>query len=155
MDLDNVSDWIEHINNPLVLLGFVFIIFAGLIKFFKPQKLNGQATERLMNRALTFLFLLGVFVISFILLDSLLTKKTSDNSSNQDIEDNTERASDNISSQTVKGNSGTVIQSGGDIFHNQGDGTFSVKSNAPAQAETAIKQTVEDNQGKVYLYRPE
>lgn len=131
--MDNIGDWIEHLDKPMVLLGVVFIVFAGVIKVFKPEKLSGKATERLMNRALILIFILGVLIIGFTFVDALLKG--------------------NVSSQTVKGNKGTVIQSGGDIYHNQGQGTLSTHSKGQQAPAGAINQLVEDNEGDVYQGR--
>jgi len=56
------------LDGPLVLWGIIFIVIAGLIKVFKPNKLTGPATERLMNQAMWFTFIIGlvIIILSFI-----------------------------------------------------------------------------------------
>ncbi|GEM_PF-4338226 len=37
----DVTPWIEHLTNPLVLVGFAVFMLAGLVKLFNPEKLTG------------------------------------------------------------------------------------------------------------------
>ena len=127
--MDKVGDWIEHLDKPLVLLGFIFIAFVGVIKLFKPKKLSNRATERLINLALRLIFIVGVLIIGFTLVDRLLKAETS--------------------SQMVKGGTGTVMQAGNDINHNQGNGTSSTHNKHQVPAPK-VDQYVEDSQGDVY-----
>lgn len=59
----DVTPWIEHLSNPLVLAGFALFTLAGLVKLFKPEKLNGKATEGLFHKGLNFAFVLGLLIV--------------------------------------------------------------------------------------------
>ncbi len=59
----DVTPWIEHLSNPLVLVGFAVFTLAGLVKLFKPEKLNGKATEGLFHKGLNFVFVLGLLIV--------------------------------------------------------------------------------------------
>lgn len=54
-----MQDWISHLNDPLVLGGFVLAIFAGVFKFMLGKK----GSSALLNRGLNFLFALAVLVV--------------------------------------------------------------------------------------------
>jgi len=64
--MENIVEWIEHLKHPLVLAGFGLFILAMLLKpiFTNNQnKLSGPAYERLMSKAITFVFILAFLVV--------------------------------------------------------------------------------------------
>ncbi|MBU0656543.1 MAG: hypothetical protein KJ914_15580 [Gammaproteobacteria bacterium] len=67
-----MDNWIEHLNKPLVLVGFVLFVLAGLVKLFKSEKLSGKATERLMDKGMTLAFALGFLIVIFAFADSFM-----------------------------------------------------------------------------------
>jgi uncharacterized membrane protein len=61
--MSDVTPWIEHLSNPLVLVGFAVFTLAGLVKLFKPEKLNGKETAGLFHKGLNFVFVLGLLIV--------------------------------------------------------------------------------------------
>lgn len=55
-------EWIVHLNNPLVLVGFSLFILALVLK---PtlSKISGTATERILSRTINLSFILSVLII--------------------------------------------------------------------------------------------
>lgn len=61
--MSNVTPWINHLTDPLVLIGFTVFTLAGLVKLFNPEKLNGKATAGLFHKGLNFVFVLGLLIV--------------------------------------------------------------------------------------------
>ncbi len=63
--MNNVKDWIEHLQHPLVLAGFGLFIFAVLLRplFLNNRTLSGAASERLLRRGINFVFLLALLAM--------------------------------------------------------------------------------------------
>lgn len=61
--MSDVTPWIEHLSNPLVLIGFAVFMLAGLVKLFNPEKLNGRETAGLFHKGLNFVFVLGLLIV--------------------------------------------------------------------------------------------
>ena len=70
--MEDVAPWIEHMNKPLVLAGFTLFVLAGLVKLFKADKLNGKATERLMDKGMTLAFGLGFLLVVLAFANSFM-----------------------------------------------------------------------------------
>ena len=75
--MDDVTPWIEHLNKPLVLAGFTLFVLAGLVKLFKADKLNGKATERLMDKGMTLAFGLGFLLVVLAFGNSFMQMEAS------------------------------------------------------------------------------
>ncbi len=59
----NMENWIEHLNNPLVLIGFMAFIFAGFIKLLLKNniiKFNQANSVKLINKSLNLVFVLAL-----------------------------------------------------------------------------------------------
>lgn len=103
--------WIKHLDHPLVLVGFMAFLFAGLVKGLVSQKIikfNQTQSAQLMNKVLNFAFLLavlgmvvGVFSQKSVLPNTPPSPAVSGNS---------------ISGTTISGS--VINQAGGDV--NQG-----------------------------------
>ncbi len=63
--MNNVNNWIEHLQHPLVLAGFGLFVFAVLLKplFLSNKKLSGAASERLLRRGINFIFILALLAV--------------------------------------------------------------------------------------------
>ncbi|MDX9835415.1 MAG: hypothetical protein RBT36_09450 [Desulfobulbus sp.] len=61
--MPDMSAWVEHLHKPLVLMGFVLIVLAGLVQLFKPGELSHKARERLLNRIVLFAGGLGLLIV--------------------------------------------------------------------------------------------
>ncbi|OQX10039.1 MAG: hypothetical protein BWK73_21305 [Thiothrix lacustris] len=61
--MSDITPWIEHLSDPLVLVGFAIFTLAGLVKLFKPEKLTGKATEGLFHKGLNFVFVLALLIV--------------------------------------------------------------------------------------------
>lgn len=70
MELENVTSWIEHLNKPLVLVGFSLFVLVGLIKLFKYEKLTSKATAHLIGKGMMLTFVLGFLIVIFAFADS-------------------------------------------------------------------------------------
>lgn len=61
-----MTSWIEHLDNPFVLAGFVLFVVAGLGWIFKPSKtgsLSGDSIERISTKLIYTCLILGVLSI--------------------------------------------------------------------------------------------
>ena len=61
--MNTVSNWIEHLQHPLVLAGFSLFLFTNLLKPLYSRKLSGTAVERLLGKGMNRLFILALLVI--------------------------------------------------------------------------------------------
>lgn len=61
--MDMLKEWIEYLDNPLVLAGFALAVVASLIKLFKTEKLTRDATKVLISKTLNYIFILGLLII--------------------------------------------------------------------------------------------
>lgn len=71
--MENITVWIEHLNKPLVLSGFVLFVLSGLVKLLNPEKLSSKAAERLTNRAISFTFVLGFMIVMLAFVKSFMS----------------------------------------------------------------------------------
>ena len=102
--MPSFNEWTPHLNNYFLLLGFVLIVFVGLVKILKPEKLSSHVTASLFHKGLNFTFSLGLLVIVLsvgkgFLQAGILTNK-------QLVKDTQTRQ------QEINNNTGTVYQSG-------------------------------------------
>ncbi len=59
-NINNLSLWAEHLKDPLTLVGFVVMLIVGLIAvLFK----NKKKSSRLLERALLYVFIIGLLVV--------------------------------------------------------------------------------------------
>lgn len=63
--VNNMNNWIEHLQHPLVLAGFGLFIFAMLLRplFLNNKKISGAGMERLLRRGINFVFILALLAI--------------------------------------------------------------------------------------------
>jgi hypothetical protein len=136
----DVTPWIEHLNNPLVLVGFALFTLAGLVKLFKPEKLTGKATEGLFHKGLNFAFVLGLLVVIGGFANSFMQMETA--------KAEQPAAPPPVIKQTIDGSNGVQGQAGRDLGINQGNGTFShqvgqspTPTTPPANVEQELKNS--------------
>lgn len=137
--MDNITPWIENLNKPLVLAGFTLFVLAGLVKLFQPEKLNGAATERLMNRGMLLAFMLGFLIVLFAFAESFLKTQA-----------DTYRAAANnrpTITQTIRDSDGVQVQAGRDTYTNDGSGTLAhpVTTSTPNNGD--VKQEITNSTG--------
>jgi len=127
--MDNTTEWIEHLKHPLVLAGFGLFILAMLLKPLfanSHKKLSGRATERLMSKAIKFVFILALLVIVAGFVLSLKSGVTTNMASQQ--EGNTTETTTKVDidtaqkqktpvqvKQITKGDKSPAINSSGDV----------------------------------------
>ena len=61
-----ISGWIKHLKHPMVLIGFVFMLFAGIIEaMLKKDILTalGEDAAPIITNAIYLIFLLGALII--------------------------------------------------------------------------------------------
>ncbi|MCP4254641.1 MAG: hypothetical protein GY775_14810 [Candidatus Scalindua sp.] len=64
--MSDLSAWAEHIKDPLVLVGFTFMLLAGIITTLLKSKilhLSKTASERILKQVLLYGFIIGIIVI--------------------------------------------------------------------------------------------
>jgi len=81
----SIDKWIEHLQHPLVLVGFALFVVASLVRWLKPEKLSGVAIERLFGRGLSYVFILSLIVIISGIYISLPVTGTSTQTQQQSI----------------------------------------------------------------------
>lgn len=140
----DVTPWIEHLSNPLVLVGFAVFTLAGLVKLFKSEKLSGKATEGLFHKGLNFVFVLGLLIViggfasSFMQMQTAVAAKPA--------------AAPPTIKQSITHSSGVNGQTGRDLNLNQGSGTLSQQSNrnpsaAPEPSAANVEQQIDGSSG--------
>ncbi|MDP2141624.1 MAG: hypothetical protein Q8L20_12520 [Gammaproteobacteria bacterium] len=137
--METANVW-EYLDNVWVLTGLVLVVFAGLLKSLSSMKLDNPAVERLMNKGVNYLFILGLvgIILGFVLPG---TKNTDAPRITQTIDTNTGGAFNagrdvnsnqsslpapdrprserpNTVNQQIKENSGIAINAGGDVSTN-------------------------------------
>ena len=63
--MSDLSSWAEQLKEPLVLVGFVLMLFAGIITTLLKKKLlhlSKSASERILKQGLFYGFVLGIIV---------------------------------------------------------------------------------------------
>lgn len=73
--MSDVTPWINHLTDPLVLIGFTVFTLAGLVKLFNPEKLSGKATAGLFHKGLNFAFVLGLLIVILGFANSFLRQQ--------------------------------------------------------------------------------
>lgn len=76
--MENITVWIANLDKPLVLLGFLFLVFAGILKQLNGKKLSGRATGKLLNLGMILSFLLGLAIILFTFFNQMPEKSQGD-----------------------------------------------------------------------------
>lgn len=144
----DVTPWIENLTHPLVLFGFVLFIFAGLLKLFKAEKVNGKETSKLLNKGLNFTFVLGLLIIVATLFKDSLPIFVQQAASTPST---TEQPA--TTQQTIKDTQagGVAINAGGTVNYNAGGGSLATQTatqpTSEASAPTPVKQHIEGNSG--------
>lgn len=166
--MENTSDGIEYLQNPLVLIGFVIFLFVGLFKLIRSDKITGRASAALFNKALNYLFVLALLIVlagfglnfyqsykeqpSFIPSSN---NNANENPSNDETATPTATQPSNITEISTQGEQSPAINSGSDVNINYGD-TLSdkntnpnneAKTAAPAKLETQGEQSPAINSG--------
>ncbi len=141
--MSDVTPWIEHLSNPLVLVGFAVFTLAGLVKLFKPEKLSGAATAGLFHKGLNFVFVLGLLIVIGGFVNSFVEKLPTAEA--------TKTATSPANTQSISGNTGTAVMGGGNVNYNQGTGTLSQQSRETAQPPANLQQRIENNSGTAVM----
>ena len=128
----NMDVWIAHLKHPMVLAGFALFVLVILLKPVfsnSHNKLSGRGTERLMSKALNYIFIIAILVIAIGFVLSLNKEGALSDFSKQPA---------NRVEQTASGEGATAIQAGRDATINQG-GTVS-KTTRQANASVGSKE---------------
>ena len=135
--MSDVTPWIEHLSNPLVLVGFAVFTLAGLVKLFKPEKLNGKETAGLFHKGLNFVFVLGLLIVIGGFANSFVEKW-------QTVEAAKPIPTPPAVKQSITNSRGVNGQAGRDINLNQGGGTLSQQTNrTPSTTHEPLAANVE------------
>ena len=127
--MSDVTPWIDHLTDPLVLIGFTVFTLAGLVKLFNPEKLNGKATAGLFHKGLNFVFVLGLLIVIGGFANSFMAKW-------QAVEVAKPIPTPPTVKQGINDSNGVNGQAGRDLNLNQGNGTLSQQTNRSAPATT-------------------
>ncbi len=143
--MSEVTPWIEHLSNPLVLVGFAVFTLAGLVKLFKPEKLNGKETAGLFHKGLNFVFVLGLLIVILGFANSFMEKL-------QTAEAAKPIPTPPAVKQSITNSSGVNGQAGRDLNLNQGSGTLSQQTtrNPSAMTESPapnVEQQIDGSNG--------
>lgn len=143
--MSDVTPWINHLTDPLVLIGFTVFTLAGLVKLFNPEKLSGKATAGLFHKGLNFAFVLGLLIVILGFANSFMAKW-------QAIETTKPMPIAPTIKQSITHSSGVNGQAGRDLNLNQGGGTLSQQTHhnpaTPATLPvTTIEQQIDSSSG--------
>ena len=62
--MSQINVWIDHLNEPLVLVGFLLFLTFGLFKFFLKQlRIFSNNYEKIFQRILNYALILGLLII--------------------------------------------------------------------------------------------
>ncbi len=59
-NINNLSQWAEHIKDPLVLVGFVVLLIVGLVAVLSKNK---KISSHFQERALLYIFIIVLIVV--------------------------------------------------------------------------------------------
>ena len=143
--MSDVTPWIEHLSNPLALVGFAVFTLAGLVKLFKSEKLNGKETAGLFHKGLNFVFVLGLLIVIGGFANSFTEKL-------QTAEAAKPIPTPLIVKQSITDSKGVNGQAGRDMNLNEGGGTLSQQINskpsaAPEPPAANVEQQIEGSSG--------
>ncbi len=65
-EMQDFSSWTEHLKHPLVLGGFIFMLFAGIVRALiktKVLRLSKTSSEQIIKKSLLYVFILSIFVV--------------------------------------------------------------------------------------------
>lgn len=143
--MNDFTPWIEYLSDPLVLVGFVVFMLAGLVKLFKSEKLNGKETAGLFHKSLNFVFVLGLLIVILGFANSFMAKW-------QTVEAAKPMQTLPTVKQNISHSNGVNGQAGRDLNLNQGSGTLSQQtSHSPsatsAPSATSVEQQIDGSSG--------
>lgn len=75
--MKDLSQWIEHLKEPLVLIGFVVMLFTRIISALLKKgiiRLSQKGTERLLSNALMYAFIIFLMATAFAFYKSISSK---------------------------------------------------------------------------------
>lgn len=71
--------WIEHLNNPLVLIGFIVFIFSGFIAIFLKKNItfDRNILYNIINKYLKYIFILALIgMVLGVFSQSIIKQET-------------------------------------------------------------------------------
>lgn len=118
----NVEAWVSHLNNPLTLIGFVFLIAASILTLRPSEKLPQKTVPMLF--LLAFVIIIGSFWLAFLQIQSRPNpvQATEKNTSVKNDSDKTKAEEKNITAVTTpKVESKNHKQTSSIDLHTEGD----------------------------------
>ena len=129
--MPQISQILQFLNTNFTSIGFVLVIFAGLLKLLKPAKMSGPATERLFALGFKLSFALGVLIILFGFAKEFM-------------QDNSKPTTTITAEQNLSGSGNKAITAGGDV--NSAGGSNQKKPKAAVDDKKAdVSMTVKQN----------
>ena len=143
--MSQISQVLHYLNTNFTSLGFVLVIFAGLIKLLKPAKMSGPATERLFNLGFKLAFVLGVLIILLGFAKDFMRNKSESTP--------TPTPTTITVEQKISGTNNAAITAGGDVNINSDKATNNQKKQNPVSDKNAgvsmsVKQDVKGENNK-------
>lgn len=144
MTFSELTPWIEHLKEPLVLIAFVITLFCSILRIIVLKgiiRISKKSLEQLMQQILLYLFIIGIIVIVFSFGFAL--KKTS-RTNNNSIE--------TISQKTKGEQSPAIITKGKNSRINITYGVFSqekspiIKRNTDKDTKTGSSELTKQNE---------
>ena len=141
--MSQISQVLHYLNTNFTSLGFVLVIFAGLIKLLKPAKMSGPATERLFNLGFKLAFVLGVLIILLGFAKDFMRNKSEPTPTPTTI----------TVEQKISGTNNAAITAGGDVNINSDKAINNQKKQNPVSDKKAgvsmsVKQDVKGENNK-------
>ena len=131
--MPQISQILQFLNTNFTSIGFVLVIFAGLLKLLKPAKMSGPATERLFALGFKLSFALGVLIILFGFAKEFM-------------QDNSKPTTTITAEQNLSGSGNKAITAGGDVNMNSAGGSNQKKQKAAFDDKKAdVSMTVKQN----------
>lgn len=121
--MKDLSQWIEHLNDPLVLIGFVVMLFTGVITALLKKgliRVSQKGTERLLSNALMYAFIIALMATAFAFYKSI-SSKDRQGSKPMPVNEQTRKDEAKPSAPQKNIQSPHDIQSGRDVNINYGD----------------------------------
>jgi hypothetical protein len=116
--MNNMKDWIKHLQHPLVLAGFALSVMAAAFKLVaQNSNLSGGAMEHLLDKGMTFVFILALLAVVGGFVLSWRNSATAADTERH-IDDDTAAVS---VEQTTHGDKSPSVKAEGDVNINYGE----------------------------------
>lgn len=122
--MKDLSQWIVHLKEPLILMGFVAMLFTGIITVLIKKgmiRLSQKGTDKLLSNSILYAFIIAFTTTALGLYQSISSKERPANQAVPvNVQPRVNETQHQIPQQNIQ--SPHDIKAGGDVMINYGDG---------------------------------